>query len=804
MTTKCKIILGFVIMIALQAIMATVAYRDIQSASDSFIEYRRLARFNVNTSELKAALNMAVGETRAFVDSSDPASIAKGMEQSDAFSSLLTDTEQWVGGQEDLTALKDMGQQISQFKSLQQSIKDSILEMARQYAQVVAPSGQEIGGQFDELARSAMDMGNMLALYSVEEAWKSYGPTLASLSRFSESREEGDEAIAAKGLESTAAVLARLDSQLRTEQSRSIYTALMDNFAKLQAALATMSTNAGEVRKHLEAAGELEEKLITKLLAFNDAINENMRTQGAKNLESNADSQSSLLVLCAVALLIGMLLALFIIMGIMRVLKDLAGFADAVAAGDFTSQIKSHEKGEIGRMVTALREIPEVLQDMISMASKLGDAVHRGKLRDRLDTSLFPGTFGQLAVAVNTLGDSYVALIDAMPSPIMGCDKDFNIVFLNKNAQGVLGGEILDVQCSDQLHAPQCNTPACLGRRAMEDGTDISAETTLHPQGMTVPVLVHAIPLWDENGKAAGFMEIVTDLSENKRQHQFMLDVAAQASEIANRVAAASEQLSAQVEQVSRGAEMQRERMESTASAMTEMNATVLEVARSAGQASEQSESTRQKAQNGASLVEQVIHSITAVDAVGQTLQANMQELGTQAESIGNIMNVISDIADQTNLLALNAAIEAARAGEAGRGFAVVADEVRKLAEKTMQATQEVGSSITAVQHSARVNVEEVGRAVTAVREATDLSNSSGAALKEIVGLAESSSAVVSSIATAAEEQSATSEEINRAIDEINHVVAETAEGMVQSSVAVQDLSRMAQELNQVISRIDK
>ena len=146
MTTKCKIILGFVIMIALQAIMATVAYRDIQSASDSFIEYRRLARFNVNTSELKAALNMAVGETRAFVDSSDPASIAKGMEQSDAFSSLLTDTEQWVGGQEDLTALKDMGQQISQFKSLQQSIKDSILEMARQYAQVVAPSGQEIGG----------------------------------------------------------------------------------------------------------------------------------------------------------------------------------------------------------------------------------------------------------------------------------------------------------------------------------------------------------------------------------------------------------------------------------------------------------------------------------------------------------------------------------------------------------------------------------------------------------------------------------------------------------------------------------
>ncbi|GHV54337.1 hypothetical protein FACS1894206_06890 [Deltaproteobacteria bacterium] len=148
---------------------------------------------------------------------------------------------------------------------------------------------------------------------------------------------------------------------------------------------------------------------------------------------------------------------------------------------------------------------------------------------------------------------------------------------------------------------------------------------------------------------------------------------------------------------MSHGAEMQRARVESTASAMTEMNSTVMEVARNAGQASEQSEKTKDKANDGAELVNQVVKAINLVNKISGVLQTNMQELGAQAESIGGVMNVISDIADQTNLLALNAAIEAARAGEAGRGFAVVADEVRKLAEKTMSATQEVGGSITAI-----------------------------------------------------------------------------------------------------------
>jgi methyl-accepting chemotaxis protein len=336
----------------------------------------------------------------------------------------------------------------------------------------------------------------------------------------------------------------------------------------------------------------------------------------------------------------------------------------------------------------------------------------------------------------------------------------------------------------------------------MELNGSYSGETCIQPKGNRMEISVAALPLHDLQKKTVGYIEILTDLTEIKSKQSVMMKVASDAAKIADQVAEASEELSEQVDHVSQGAEMQRNRVESTASAMTEMNATVMEVARNAGQASEQSSVTKEKAAAGAELVNNVVKSMNEINSVTVRLQNAMQDLGNQAESIGGVINVISDIADQTNLLALNAAIEAARAGEAGRGFAVVADEVRKLAEKTMSATQEVGASIHSIQQSARTNIDEVGSAVKGIGEATELANASGAALQEIVELAAANSTVVSSIATAAEEQSATSEEINRSIEEINQVVGETTEGMMQSANSVQALSNMAQELREVMDTL--
>ncbi|MBG0777952.1 MAG: cache domain-containing protein [Desulfovibrionaceae bacterium] len=278
-----------------------------------------------------------------------------------------------------------------------------------------------------------------------------------------------------------------------------------------------------------------------------------------------------------------------------------------------------------------------------------------------------------------------------------------------------------------------------------------------------------------------------------------MLAAAERLEGIVARLSAASEELSVQVDEINQGTDQQKERISETATAMEEMNATVLEVARNASSAAENADGAKSKAQHGADIVSRSVQAIRSVQELAMILKENMEQLGGQADAIGQIMNVINDIADQTNLLALNAAIEAARAGEAGRGFAVVADEVRKLAEKTMAATKDVGASITAIQDSARKNNESVEHAVDAVEQATTLAQQSGEALLEIVNISESTADQVRSIATASEEQSAASEEINRSVEEINLIAMQTAEAMEQSSMALQDLSSQASDLGELI-----
>ena len=281
-----------------------------------------------------------------------------------------------------------------------------------------------------------------------------------------------------------------------------------------------------------------------------------------------------------------------------------------------------------------------------------------------------------------------------------------------------------------------------------------------------------------------------------------MLQAADRLSSVVHIVSSASEELSAQIEQSSHGADQQSRRLSETATAMEEMNATVLEVAKNASQATDTSEKAKTKAQEGSTIVGKVVVGINQVQSQSMELKSDMTALGKQAEGIGHIMNVISDIADQTNLLALNAAIEAARAGEAGRGFAVVADEVRKLAEKTMTATKEVGDAIQQIQQGTRKNIENVDRTVKTIEEATLLAKASGETLVEIVNYVEVSTDQVRSIATASEEQSSASEEINRSVEDVNRIAAETTDALRQSAQAVSELAQQAQELGAMIQEM--
>ncbi len=266
-----------------------------------------------------------------------------------------------------------------------------------------------------------------------------------------------------------------------------------------------------------------------------------------------------------------------------------------------------------------------------------------------------------------------------------------------------------------------------------------------------------------------------------------------------NSLREASDDIESRSHKISEGTHEQVSRIAEAATAMEQMNATVLEVARNASEAAEHADKSRSIAEEGSELVSQTVEAMGHLQKLTITLRNNMHKLDEESEAIGEVMHVINDIADQTNLLALNAAIEAARAGEAGRGFAVVADEVRKLAEKTMGATGEVGTNIQGIQQLTHLNVEGIDNAVSAIETTTGVTDESGKKLQEIVHMAQETAAQVQSIAAAAEEQSAASEQITRSVDEINNIARENTEQISQSVQNINELAELTHEITEVV-----
>jgi len=231
------------------------------------------------------------------------------------------------------------------------------------------------------------------------------------------------------------------------------------------------------------------------------------------------------------------------------------------------------------------------------------------------------------------------------------------------------------------------------------------------------------------------------------------------------------------------------------------MSATSGDIAQNCQMAAEGAHRASKSAQNGAEVVEKTVAVMGQIADKVQETAKTVESLGARSDQIGNIIGTIEDIADQTNLLALNAAIEAARAGEQGRGFAVVADEVRALAERTTRATREIGEMIKAIQNETKGAVAAMEQGVRQVESGTQEAAKSGAALRDILEQVNDVAMQVNQIATAAEEQTATTTEISSNMHQITDVVQETSRGAQESSAAAHRLASLASELKQAVSR---
>ena len=266
-------------------------------------------------------------------------------------------------------------------------------------------------------------------------------------------------------------------------------------------------------------------------------------------------------------------------------------------------------------------------------------------------------------------------------------------------------------------------------------------------------------------------------------------------------VASSANELSKDSAQIVGGAKSQSDKSTNVATAMEEMSATVTEIAKNSGEAANASKEARDMAVKGGDVVKKTLDGMGRIASSVERSANTIKVLEKSSAQIGEIVKVIDDIADQTNLLALNAAIEAARAGEQGRGFAVVADEVRKLAEKTSKATKEIADMIKAIQVDTKNAVSAMDEGTKEGKAGVSLAIEAGAALDKIVETVKRVSDMIAQIATAAEEQSATTEEITRNIGSIAEVSKDTMTKAEASSSVTEEMKKLAEELESLVNR---
>ncbi len=476
------------------------------------------------------------------------------------------------------------------------------------------------------------------------------------------------------------------------------------------------------------------------------------------------------------ALLLGAITFFLLNLNLTRPIRKLRDFAYAIADQNYSAWLE-------GKFVCELNDLALGMRHM------------RYKIKDELGFT--KGVLG----AIGT------------PCGIVGTDE--RMMWINQHLCTMLAKpgkpeEYLGLIAGDfYYNDPARETISQKALKKRELMTGRVSTTTLN--GQTLDVSVFTTPFYDLDGKLLGalsFWTDITDLTTSQRtveaQRESMIQSAQAALSVSAQLGEAAEVLAEHLALSMNNALQQQKRLGTAANATENMNTSIGQVAANAKTAAERANEASEISQNGAAQVHDAVQIITGLrDHMGEMSQS-LAELGKQADDIGKIVDMITDIADQTNLLALNAAIEAARAGDAGRGFAVVAAEVRKLAEKTMSATTDVGQAIRAIQSVTQTSVRLMSQASSDAMASVEQTTRVGTALGNILAAVSETAGMVSGIAREAQQQSLSSQDIAAITEELNTIAGQTANTMEQATKAVASVRALIKNLRKAMDGLKK
>lgn len=542
--------------------------------------------------------------------------------------------------------------------------------------------------------------------------------------------------------------------------------------AELETSLSFLTMGAVDEAKVMNQ-GSIEENQKVWLDALSNLfeINKRIAQETMVAIHSEAeDDQFKLILVTTISVLAALGLGYMLAKKIGDPLKKLAATADKLALGDVEIEIVSKTTDEIGNLEKSFALMIDGIKEKVAVAEKIasGDMTVKVDIKSEEDS---------LSKSLHKVTETIKKLVEGLTN------------LSKKHAEGDLAA-----RGRADLYSG--------GFKEIVNGVNASIEAITAPLVESNEVL-NKIASGDltirMTGKYNGDLENIKN-SINHMAESFNNALNDVASAI-QATASASSQISSSAEEMAAGAQEQSAQTAEVASAVDEMTKTIMDTTQNASAASETAKNAGSIAKEGGRVVGQTIEGMNRIASVVKQSAETVQQLGKSSDQIGEIVQVIDDIASQTNLLALNAAIEAARAGEQGRGFAVVADEVRKLAERTTKATKEIANMIKQIQKDTSDAVISMTSGTVEVEKGKELADEAGKSLSQIISGAEQVVDIVTQVAAASEEQSSAAEQISKNLESINHVTNESATGIQQIARASEDLNRLTINLQELISR---